>query len=79
MKLLNDFCQAYLNDILIYSKTQKKHRQHVKMILDRLRDADLQIDIQKCKFNVEETVFLEVIVSEQDLHMNFIKVKAIIN
>ena len=79
MKLLNDFCQAYLDDILIYSKTQKKHRQHVKMILDRLRDADLQIDIQKCKFDVEETVFLEVIVSEQDLHMNFIKVKAIIN
>ncbi len=76
---LNDFCQAYLDDILIYSKTQKKHKQHVKMILDHLQDADLQIDIQKCKFNVEETIFLEVIVSEQDLHMNFIKVKAIVN
>ena len=33
---LNDFCQAYLDDILIYSKIQKKHKQHVKMILDRL-------------------------------------------
>ncbi len=76
---LNDFCQAYLDDILIYSKTQKKHRQHVKMILDRLRDADLQIDIRKCEFNVEETVFLEIIVSEQDLRMNSIKVKAIVN
>ncbi len=76
---LNDFCQAYLNDILIYSKTQKKHKQHVKMILDHLQDADLQIDIQKCKFNVEETVFLKVIVSEQDLCMNSIKVKAIVN
>ena len=42
---LNDFCQAYLNDILIYSKTQKKHKQHVKMILNHLQDADLQIDI----------------------------------
>ncbi len=38
---LNDFCQAYLDDILIYSKIQKKHRQHVKMILDRLWDIDL--------------------------------------
>jgi len=76
---LNDFCQAYLDDILIYSKTQKKHRQHVKMILDRLRNADLQIDIRKCEFDVEETVFLEVIVSEQDLCMNSIKVKAIVN
>ncbi len=76
---LNDFCQAYLDDILIYSKTQKKHRQHVKMILDRLQDADLQIDIWKCEFNVEETVFLEIIVSEQGLCINSIKVKAIVN
>ena len=76
---LNDFCQVYLNDILIYSKIQKKHKQYVKMILNRLWDADLQIDIWKCEFNVEETVFLEIIVSEQDLCMNFIKVKAIIN
>ncbi len=72
---LNDFCQVYLNDILIYSKTQREHRQ----LLDHLREADLQVDIWKCKFNVEETVFLEVIVSEQDLHMNSIKVKVIVN
>jgi len=76
---LNDFCQTYLNDILIYSKIQKKHRQHVKMILDHLWDADLQIDIRKCEFDVEETVFLKVIVFKQDLCMNSIKVKAIVN
>ncbi len=76
---LNDFCQAYLNDILIYSKIQKKHRQHVKMILNHLWDADLQIDIRKCEFNVEETIFLKIIVFKQDLYMNSIKVKAIVN
>ena len=76
---LNDFCQVYLDDILIYSKTQREHQQHVKMILDRLRKADLQVDIRKCEFDVEETVFLEVIVSEQDLRMNSIKVKVIVN
>jgi len=30
---LNDFCQVYLNDILIYSKMRKKHRDHVKLVL----------------------------------------------
>ncbi len=49
------------------------------MILNRLWEADLQMNIQKCKFNVEEIVFLEVIVSEQNLRMNFIKVKVIVN
>ncbi len=76
---LNDFCQVYLDDILIYSKTQWEHKQHVKMILSRLREADLQMNIQKCEFDVEEIIFLEVIVSEQDLRMNSIKVKVIVN
>ncbi len=76
---LNDFCQVYLDDILIYSKTQREHQQHVKIILDHLWEADLQVEFQKCEFNVEKTVFLKVIVSEQSLCMNFIKVKVIVN
>ncbi len=76
---LNDFCQVYLDDILIYSKMRKKHKDHVKLVLCWLREAELQMNIQKCKFNVEETVFLEVIVSELDLRMNFSKVTVIIS
>jgi len=76
---LNDFCQVYLDDILIYSKTQWEHKQHVKIILAHLREADLQVDIWKCEFNVEEMIFLKVIVSEQDFCMNLIKVKVIVN
>ncbi len=76
---LNDFCQVYLDDILIYSKMRKKHRNHIKLVLCRLREAELQMNIQKCEFNVEETVFLEVIVSELDLHMNFSKVTVIVS
>ncbi len=41
---LNDFYQVYLNNILIYSKTQWEHK-HVKMILSRLQEADLQMNI----------------------------------
>ncbi len=76
---LNDFCQVYLDNILIYSKTQREHWQHVKMILNRLREADLQVDIRKCEFDVKETVFLKVIVSEQDLRINSVKMKVIVN
>ncbi len=76
---LNDFCQAYLDDILIYSKTRKEHRDHVKLVLSRLREAELQVDIRKCEFDVEETVFLEVIVSGLGLRMNPSKVTAIVS
>ena len=76
---LNDFCQVYLNDILIYSKMRKKHKNHVKLVLSWLYEAELQINIWKCKFNVKEIVFLKVIVSELNLHMNFSKVIVIIS
>ncbi len=76
---LNDFCQVYLDDILIYSKTRKKHKDHVKLVLRWLREAELQMNIQKCKFNVEETVFLEVIISELDLRMNLSKITVIVS
>ncbi len=76
---LNDFCQVYLNDILIYSKTRKKHKDHVKLVLSQLREAELQMNIWKYEFNVKEIVFLEVIVSELNLCMNFSKVTVIVS
>ena len=51
-KYLNQFCQTYLDNILIYSKTKKKHMRHVRLILIKLQAADLQINIKKCKFHV---------------------------
>ncbi len=75
---LNDFCQVYLDDILIYSKMRKKHKDHVKLVLNQLREAELQMNIWKYKFNVEEIVFLEVIISELNLRMNLSKVIVIV-
>ncbi len=44
-----------------------------------LREAELQMNIRKYEFDVEETVFLEIIVSELDLHMNFSKMTVIVS
>ncbi len=73
------FCQAYLDDILIYSKSKKEHREHVKLVLDRLREAGLQADIKKCEFDDDETIFLGVIISGSGLRMDPEKVKAIVD
>ena len=40
-KYLNDFCTAYLDDIFIYSTSMKKHRQHVRKVLTKLREAGI--------------------------------------
>ncbi len=51
-KHLNKFCTAYLNDILIYFNNELKHEIHVKLILRKLQEANLQMNIIKCKFHI---------------------------
>ena len=72
-KCLHKFCQTYLNDILIYSKTLKEHRTHMKEVLNKLREVDLQINIDKCKFKIQKISFLELLIFINDLRMNFQK------
>ncbi len=74
---LHKFCQTYLNDILIYSKILKEHRTHVKEVLDKLREADLQINIDKCEFKIQKISFLELLIFINDLWMNSRKVDVI--
>jgi len=78
-KYLHQFCQIYLNDIIIYSKILKKHKQHVQLILNKLREADLQININKCKFHVQKIIFLELLMSIEKLKMNSRKIQAVVN
>jgi hypothetical protein len=78
MNYLNEFVIIYLNNIIVYNNSKKKHIQHVQKILQRLREANIQTDVNKCEFHIIETKFLEMIMSRDDIKMNFEKVKAIV-
>ena len=74
---LDRFASAYLDDILIYSRTLKEHKRHVQQALERLRKAGLQVDIEKCEFHVTETKFLGLIVGRDGIRMDPEKIRAI--
>ncbi len=74
---LRKFCQTYLNDILIYNKVLKEHKTHVKEVLNKLREVDLQINIDKCEFKIQKILFLELLIFINDLRMNSWKVNVI--
>ncbi|KAM4056902.1 reverse transcriptase (RNA-dependent DNA polymerase) [Hirsutella rhossiliensis] len=60
---LDEFCSAYIDDILIYSSgSLADHRNKVRQVLARLRDAGLQIDIDKCDFEAKSVKYLGFIV-----------------
>ena len=52
----DDFCTAYLDDILVYSEDPLEHFEHVRKVLRRLREAGLQADIRKSEFRTTRTV-----------------------
>ncbi len=73
MDCLDNFCSAYVDDVLIFSKTRKEHRQHVRIVLQKLRDAGLQVDIHKCEFEVTRTTFLGFVISDKGIQVDPVK------
>ena len=53
---------VYLDDILIYSENPEAHVEHVKRVLDRLRQASLFVSLKKCEFFTTKVEFLGFIV-----------------
>lgn len=76
---LDDFCTAYIDDILVYSENRKEYTRHVRLILQRLRDVGLQVDIQKCSFEVTEVKYLELIITTDGVRMDMDKVSAVLD
>ncbi len=75
---LNKFCTAYLNDILIYFDNELKHKIHVKLILQKLWEADLQMNIIKCKFHITYVSYLELIIIIEEIKINSSKINIIV-
>src|SRR6266496_656552 len=76
---LNVFVIIYIDDILIYLTFLFKHQKHVWMMLECLRQADLQCNIKKCKFHTIKVTYLGLIVSCDNIKMNPAKIEAVID
>lgn len=60
---LDDFCSAYVDDILVFSSgSLADHRSKVKTVLQRLMDTGLYLDISKCEFETKSTKYLGYII-----------------
>ncbi len=78
MNYLNESVIAYLDDIIVYNNIKKTHIQHVQKILQRLRKANIQANVDKCEFHTIKTKFLEMIIDRDDIKMNSEKIKMIV-
>jgi hypothetical protein len=78
MEYLDRFVVVFIDDILIYSKNESDHEQHLRLVLQRLRDNQLYAKFSKCKFWIDKVPFLGHIISNGGIAVDPAKVKEIV-
>ena len=76
---LNRFCFVYMDDVICFSKSLDEHKQHLKLIFEKLRQFNLKVQIDKCEFFRKDVEFLGHTVTPEGIRPNPSKIKAIQN
>ncbi|GJT13244.1 putative reverse transcriptase domain-containing protein [Tanacetum coccineum] len=87
MDLMNRVCRPYLDkfvivfidDILIYSKTQEEHVEHLRLVLELLKKEKLYAKFFKCEFWLREVQFLGHVINGNGIHVDPSKIEAVKN
>src|SRR5438128_12624267 len=79
MEYLDKFVVVFIDDILIFSKTEEEHEEHLRVVLQKLRDHQLYAKLSKCEFWLREVSFLDHIISEGGISVDLGKVKEVLN
>nr|GFC59343.1 putative reverse transcriptase domain-containing protein [Tanacetum cinerariifolium] len=85
MDLMNRVCKPYLDkfvivfidDILIYSKDEKEHEEHLKTILELLKKEELYAKFSKCEFWIPKVHFLDHVIDSQGIHVDPAKIESV--
>jgi hypothetical protein len=78
MPELDKFVVVFIDDILIYSKNEEEHAQHLRIVLTRLREHQLYAKFSKCAFWLEEIQFLGYVLSANGITVDPTKVTNIL-
>lgn len=72
-----DFCFAYVDDILVYSRSESEHAEHLQVIFQRLHNYGVVINPSKCVFGVKEVIFLGYLISGKGTRPPAERIKAL--
>ncbi|KAL4383820.1 hypothetical protein GQ457_15G019280 [Hibiscus cannabinus] len=76
---LDQFVVVFIDDILVYSRTEEDHDKHLRLVLQTLLENQLYAKLSKCEFWIREVVFLGHVVSSEGIRVDPKKVEAIVN
>ena len=70
---LDVFVVAYLDDILVYSRTLEEYQLYISKVLEYLGVRDLRLKPEKYKFYIKEINFLEFIIGRNGIRIDLVK------
>ncbi|KAA3480640.1 Retrovirus-related Pol polyprotein from transposon 17.6 [Gossypium australe] len=76
---LDRFFVVFIDDILIYSRDETEHAEHLKIVLQTLREKQLYVKFSKCEFWLSEVSFLGHLVSAFGIQVDPNKISAILD
>src|SRR3954464_10959919 len=79
MEYLDKFVMVYLDDILVYSKNEEEHAEHLRLILEKLREHKLYAKYSKCEFWLPEVTYLGHVISKDGIVVNPERIQAILD
>jgi len=79
MPELDKFVVVFINDILIYSKNEEEHANHLRVVLQRLRDHRLYAKFSKCEFWLDSAKFLCHTISSEGISVDPSKVQEVMD
>jgi hypothetical protein len=78
MEYLDRFVVVFIDDILIYSKSESDHEEHLRLVLQKLRDNQHYAKYSKCEFWIDEVSFLGHTIPNGGISVDPAKVKEIV-
>ncbi|KAJ8766927.1 hypothetical protein K2173_011745 [Erythroxylum novogranatense] len=75
---LDRFIIVFIDDLLVYSKSDEEHENHLRVALETLRKNELYVKFDKCEFWLREVIFLGHVISKRGVHVDPRKIEAIV-
>ena len=76
-KYLDKFVVVFIDDILIYSKTEEEHKEHLKIVLQELQEHHFFAKFSNCDFFKDKNQYLGHVVTKEGISVDPKKIKAI--
>jgi hypothetical protein len=70
MEYLDKFFIVFINDILVFTKDEREYKEHLRLVLQKLRDHILYAKISECEFWMMKVYFLSHVISEEGMYVD---------